>query len=74
MMAERLSKENFEYTMQALTNLGEKKREEGETALLPLATVLEEIRRLTPKPKTLYEIEVDEMAAERAKAMKEAGL
>ena len=65
LMARRLLKENHEYVSQALLSLSERKREEGETALLDLATILEEIRFLTPRPKTAYEIERDEIFAEQ---------
>lgn len=68
LMTQRLSKENFEITMQALTALGERKREQGETALLDLGSILEEIRILTPKPKTSVELEEEIMAAERREA------
>lgn len=54
--------------MRALTTLGERKRGEGETLLLDLATILEEIKILTPRAKTVYEQERDEMQAERMKA------
>jgi hypothetical protein len=67
-MSARLSKENPEYVIQALTILGERKRGEGETALLDLASILEEIKLLTPKQKTAYEIERDEIFAEQKAA------
>jgi hypothetical protein len=72
-MAERLSKENFDYTIQALTNLGERERGEGETALLTLASILKEIRTITPKPKTRVELDEEIMAEERRKALREVG-
>jgi hypothetical protein len=73
LMAERLSKENFDYTIQALTNLGERERGEGETALLTLASILKEIRTITPKPKTRVELDEEIMAEERRKALREVG-
>lgn len=73
-MAERLSKENREYLFQALTALGERKREQGETALLDLGSILEEIRLLTPKPKTSVELEEEMMAEERQKAFLEKSI
>lgn len=65
---ERLSKENPEYLFEALTNLGERVREEGESSLLTLGMILEEIHILTPRTKTAYEEEVEEMFQERRKA------
>lgn len=65
----RLERENPNYLFQALTNLGERVRGEGENSLLNLATILEEIKILTPRPKTLSEQEADEMFEERKKAM-----
>jgi hypothetical protein len=67
-MGQRLLTENPEYVMQALTNLGERKREDGETALLDLGSILQEIHILTPKPKTACEIEAEEMFEERRQA------
>lgn len=67
-MSERLSKENREYVLQALTNLGERVRGEGESALLDLGTILQEIKYLTPRPKTACEQEAEEMFEERRKA------
>jgi hypothetical protein len=58
--------------MQALTTLGERERGEGETALIDLASILREIRLLTPKPKTAYEQEVEEIQAEQRKAREQA--
>ena len=72
LMSERLSKENYDYVIHALKILEERERGEGETTLLDLATILKEIRRLTPKPKTLYEIEEEQIEAERTKARLEA--
>jgi hypothetical protein len=72
-MAQRLSKENREYLFQALTNLGERKREQGETALLDLGSILEEIRLLTPRKKTRVELDEETMAEERRKALREVG-
>jgi hypothetical protein len=71
-MSVRLSKENPEYVMQALTSLGERKRGEGETALLDLATILEEIKLLTPRKKTQYEQDAEELFAEQRKAREQA--
>ena len=71
-MSARLSREKFEYVMQALTTLGERERGEGETALIDLASILREIRLLTPKPKTAYEQEVEEIQAEQRKAREQA--
>ena len=71
-MSARLSRENFEYVMQALTNLGERERGEGETLLLDLASILREIRLLTPKPKTVYEQEAKELFEEQRKARERA--
>lgn len=70
LMAERLSKENREYLFQALTKLGERKREQGETALLDLGTILEEMRLLTPRKKSQVELEDEMMWEERRKAIK----
>lgn len=64
----RLQKENSEYLFQALTNLGEQVREDGETTLLNLAAILQEIKILTPRVKTAYEQEAEEMFEERRKA------
>jgi hypothetical protein len=72
-MAERLSRENRDYLFQALTALGERKREQGETALLDLGTILEEIRLLTPRKKTRVELDEEIMAEERRKALREVG-
>ena len=58
--------------MQALTNLGERERGEGETLLLDLASILREIRLLTPKPKTVYEQEAKELFEEQRKARERA--
>ena len=69
----RLEQENPEYLFKALDLLGERERGEGEAMLLDLASILKEIRRLTPRQKTLYEKEVDEMAEDRRKALKEVG-
>lgn len=64
----RLEKENTEYLFQALENLGEQVRTEGETSLLPLAVILQEIRVLTPRKKTAYEQECEEILTEQRKA------
>ena len=42
-MAARLLRENAEYVFAALTTLGECKREQGETSMLDLGTILDEI-------------------------------
>ena len=67
-MSGRLSTENFEYVIQALTNLGEKTRREGESSLLDLGSILWEIQLLTPKRKTAYEQEVEDIENERRQA------
>jgi hypothetical protein len=64
-----LGTEKPEYLFPALVNLGERKREEGETALLDLGTILEEIRKLSPPPKTQYDLDVNRQLAERRKAI-----
>lgn len=58
--------------MQALTNLGERKRENGETALLDLGTILEEIRKISPPLNSEYDLDVERQLAERRKAIAEA--
>ena len=45
-MAARLSRENAEHVFAALTTLGECKRDQGETSMLDLGTILDEIRYL----------------------------
>lgn len=67
-MSERLSKENLEYVLPALTNLGEQVREQGETALLSLGDILQEIIILTPRAKSVCEQEAEEVFAEQKKA------
>lgn len=67
----RLEQENSAYLFKALENLGERERGEGETTLLDLASILKEIRILTPRPKTRVELEEDAMAEERRKAIRE---
>lgn len=69
----RLEQENPEYLFKALDLLGERERGEGEAMLLDLASILKEMRRLTPRPKTIVEIEEDVMAEERRKALREVG-
>lgn len=69
----RLEQENLELLFKALNTLGEREREEGETTLLPLASILREIRILTPRPKTIVDLEDEMMANERAMAMREVG-
>lgn len=69
----RLERENHEYVFKALEILGERERGEGETTLLDLASILREIRRLTPRQKTRVELEEDAMAEERRKAIREVG-
>jgi hypothetical protein len=54
--------------LQALTNLGEQVREERETSLLSLGAILQEIKLLTPRTKTAYELEAEEMFEEQQKA------
>jgi len=66
----RLERETQEYLFKALDNLGERKRAEGEALLLDLASILQEIKLLTPKPKTTYEIEAEEIMEEQRKARK----
>lgn len=73
LMAQRLSRENYNYVMQALVILEERERGEGETTVLDLATILKEIRLLTPRQKTRVEIEEDVIAEERRKAIREVG-
>jgi hypothetical protein len=68
----RLGKENPEYLFKALENLGERKREEGENSLLNLAAILGEIRLLTPRKKTQYEQDAEELFAEQRKAREQA--
>ena len=50
LFTERLSKENPELVIGALTRLGERQRGEGESALLDLGTILTEMRS---KPRIL---------------------
>ena len=64
----RLEQENEEYVHKALNILGEREREHGESMLLDLASILREIRNLTPRAKTPYELEAEEMQEERRKA------
>jgi len=64
----RLEQENPEYLFKALSVLGERERAEGEAMLIDLSSILREIRLLTPRTKTVYEQERDEMQAERMKA------
>lgn len=64
----RLEQENQEYLFTALNTLGERDRCEGEPTLLTLASILGEIKLLTPKPKTAYEQECEEILAEQRKA------
>lgn len=66
----RLEQENQGYLFQALSILGERKRGEGEAMLLDLASILEEIKLLTPKPKTAYEQEAEAIFEERRRARK----
>jgi hypothetical protein len=65
----RLERENQEYLFKALEILGEREREQGESMLLDLASILREIRLLTPREKTAYEREQEEMFEERRKAL-----
>lgn len=58
--------------MQALTTLGERERGEGETALIDLASILREIKLLTPRKKTQYEQDAEELFAEQRKAREQA--
>jgi hypothetical protein len=71
-MSARLSKEKFEYLEKALTNLGERVRAEGETSLLDLPTILAEIRRISPRPKSDYELEAKAQFEEQRHAREEA--
>lgn len=64
----RLEKENSEYLFQALINLGERVREEGESSLLTLGMILQEILILTPRKKTAYEQEAEDIFQEQRKA------
>lgn len=64
----RLEQEDEGYLFKALEILGEREREQGEAMLLDLASILREIKNLTPRKKTLYEQEVEEMQEERRKA------
>jgi hypothetical protein len=64
----RLEQENPLFLFPALKNLGEQIREEGETSLLTLGMILQEIKILTPRTKTAYEEERDEILAEQKKA------
>lgn len=68
----RLQKENSEYLFEALNNLGERSRGEGENSLLNLAMILEEIKILTPRAQTPYEKEKEEMDAERRSVLESA--
>lgn len=73
-MSFRLLRENADYVFQALTNLGERVRREGESALLDLPTILEEIYKITPKQRTRFEQDREEMLEERRRMHREAGL
>jgi hypothetical protein len=64
----RLEQESEDFVFQALTNLGEQVREEGDPSLLTLGMILQEIKLLTPRTKTAYEEERDEILAEQKKA------
>ena len=64
----RLEQENQEYLFKALNILGERKRVEGEAMLIDLASILDEIKLLTPKRKTSCELEAEEMEKERRQA------
>lgn len=64
----RLERENQEYLFKALSILGERERSEGEGMLIDLASILREIRTLTPRTKKAYEIEADELFAEQQEA------
>lgn len=68
----RLEQENQEYLFEALNILGERERAQGETMLIDLASIFREIRFLTPRKKTAYELEAEEMAEERRKALEES--
>jgi hypothetical protein len=67
----RLVQEDSYYLFKALTILGERDREEGEPFLLNMPMILKQIRDLTPRKKTLVEIQEDVMAEERRKAIRE---
>lgn len=67
----RLEQENQEYLFEALDTLGERERTEGEGMLIDLASILREIRLLTPRDKTPYEREQEEMFAEQRQARME---
>lgn len=69
----RLEQENPKYLFPALKLLGERERGEGETTLLDLASILKEIRILTPRAKTIQDIEDEAIAEERRKALREVG-
>lgn len=64
----RLEQEVSDYLFPALKNLEEQIREEGEPSLLTLGMILQEIKLLTPRAKTTYEQEQEEMFEERRKA------
>lgn len=64
----RLEQENQEYLFKALEILGERERNEGEGMLLDLASILREIRFLTPRKKTKSEQEAEELFAEQRAA------
>lgn len=68
----RLEQENPDYLFEALNNLGERPRGEGENSLLNLAMILEEIKILTPRKKTAYEQEAEEIFEEQRKARVES--
>jgi hypothetical protein len=68
----RLEQENQEYLFEALDILGERERSEGEGMLLDLASILREIRLLTPRKKTQYEQDAEELFAEQRKAREQA--
>ena len=69
----RLEQENQDYLFKALNILGERERTEGESMLLDLASILKEIRLLTPRKKTRVELDEETMAEERRKALREVG-
>lgn len=70
----RLEQENQEYLFEALDTLGERERAEGEGMLIDLASILREIRLLTPREKTAYEKEREEMFTERRKVLMEKAM
>lgn len=66
----RLEQEFPEYLFQSLVNLSEQVREEGDPALLTLGMILQEIKVLTPRPKSVCEEESEEIFEEQRQRRK----